>query len=293
MRKITACLSALILVIAVTSINAQGWQKSLSTDFTLTENTYSDSWQGGEAGNITWVWNANGQFEKQFSPKFNFRNTSKLSFGQTHSQDKVTKKWAKPVKSTDLIDIENLGRFTLHSYVDPYAAFRIQSQFLDASVPDINRYFSPLQLTESAGFAREIYKDEKNDLLTRLGFALRQIITKDVVSVDPDETETNSTNDGGLESVTDLALTVAETMQFTSKLTLYKAFFYSKADELKGTPNEDDWKQIDVNWENQLNVSVVKYVTVSLYMQLLYDKEVIDRGRFKQTLALGLKYTLF
>jgi hypothetical protein len=30
-----------------------------------------------------------------------------------------------------------------------------------------------------------------------------------------------------------------------------------------------------------------------LYMQLLYDKEIDLKGRFKQTLALGLTYKLF
>jgi hypothetical protein len=293
MMRIAAILIPLIITVCFAPVGAEGWEKSFDTDFTLTQNAYSDSWTGGEAGNISWVWNANGEFERQFSPKFNFKNTSKLSFGQTHIQDKETKDWAKPEKSTDLIDIENLGRFTLQSYVDPYVAFRIESQFLDASVAGIKRYFNPMKLTESAGIAREFYKTEKNSLLSRLGFALRQIFTKDVISVDPDETESNSTNDGGFESVTDLKLTVSETLKFTSKLSLYKALFYSESDAVKGTPQEDYWKQVDINWENKLSASVAKYVTVSLYTQLLYDKEVDLRGRFKQTLALGLTYKLF
>lgn len=291
--KTAIVFTLLMTTLLFSSAGAEGWKRSLDTDFTLTQNAYSDSWTGGEAGNISWVWNANGEFERQLSPKFNFKNTSKLSFGQTHNQNKETKDWAKPVKSTDLIDIENVGRLTLHSYVDPYVAFRIESQFLDASVVGINRYLNPMKLTESAGIAREFYKTEKNALLSRLGFATRQILTKDVISIDPDQTESNSTNDGGFESVTDLKLTLSETLKFTSKLSMYKAIFYSKADDVKGTPQEDYWKQVDINWENKLSAAVVKYVTVSLYTQLLYDKEADLRGRFKQTLALGLTYKLF
>ena len=65
--------------------------------------------------------------------------------------------------------------------------------------------------------------------------------------------------------------------------------FFSESDEA-GT---DDWKAIDVNWENRVSAAVAKYVTVSLYLQLLYDKETDTRGRFKETLALGLTYKLF
>ncbi|UCE67516.1 MAG: DUF3078 domain-containing protein [Candidatus Zixiibacteriota bacterium] len=272
---------------------AEPWSKSFDTDLTLTQNSYSDSWTGGEAGNVSWVWNANGLFEKQVSPKFKFRNASKFSFGQTHIQDSETKDWTKPKKSTDLIDIENLGLFTLHTYVDPFVGLRFESQFLDASVPGVNLYLNPKKITESAGVARQFYKKEKDELLSRLGFALRQILTEMVIDTLLEETETETTNDGGLESVTDLNLTLSKTLKFTSKLSLYKALFFSESDELEGTPQADYWKAIDINWENRLAAAVSKYITVSLYMQLLYDKQLDKRGRLKETLSLGITYKLF
>jgi hypothetical protein len=179
MRSFVMTIFSLIFVFTVS--RAEPWSKSFDTDLTLTQNSYSDSWTGGEAGNVSWVWNANGLFEKQASPKFKFRNTSKFSFGQTHTQNKDTKNWAKPTKSTDLIDIENLGLFTLHAYVDPYVGLRFESQFLDASIPGKNLYFNPKKITESAGVARQFYKKEKDELLSRVGFAFRQIITEMVI----------------------------------------------------------------------------------------------------------------
>ena len=62
---------------------------------------------------------------------------------------------------------------------------------------------------------------------------------------------------------------------------------------MKGTSEEVYWKEVDVNWENNVSVSVARYVTVSLYIQLLYDKEIAKKGRFKETLSLGLAYKLF
>ncbi len=272
---------------------AHPWKKSVDLGLTVTQNSYSDSWTGGEAGNVNWVALANSVFEKKFSEIINSKTTAKFSFGQTHSQDQQTKKWAKPTKSTDLLDIETLTRFTLKMWVDPYLAFRFESQFLDASVPEVKRYVNPKKLTESGGVSRVFYKTENNEILSRLGLALRQIITEEVVDTVMKKTEINSTSDGGIESVSDVRLTLSDKISYTSKLSLYKAFFFSESDKVKGTPQEDYWKEVDVNWENTISVSISKYVNVALYNQLLYDKDISKKGRFKETLSLGLVYKLF
>jgi hypothetical protein len=273
--------------------SADPWKRSVDLGLTVTQNSYSDSWTGGEVGNLTWVALANSVFEKKFSERLDSKTTAKFSFGQTHSQNQETKKWAKPTKSTDLMDVETLTRFTLKMWVDPYLAFRFESQFLDASVPEVKRYINPKKLTESGGVSRTFYKTEKDEILTRLGLALRQIITEEVVDTVMQKTEINSTSDGGIESVSDVRLTLSDKISYTSKLSLYKAFFFSESDELKGTPEEDYWKEVDINWENSVSVSISKYVVVSLYTQLLYDKQISKKGRFKETLSLGLTYKIF
>ncbi len=292
MKKAAAISLAAVMLFAA-NLSANPWSKSLDLNLTITQNSYSDSWKGGEAGSASWAANAAGIFEKQASASFRNKTTVKLSFGQTHVQDKDTKQWAKPQKSTDLIDIENLGLFTLNSFVDPYIALRLEAQFLDASVSEIGRYFSPAKFTESGGIARVFYRADKNELISRLGFALRQTVTSTVVDTAAKTTETKSTQDGGVEMVSDFKQAISSTLMITSKLSLYKALFFSKADDFKGTVAEDYWKAVDINFENKISASVAKYVEVSLYLQTLYDKEIDLRGRFKQTLALGLTYKLF
>ncbi|MCK4427399.1 MAG: DUF3078 domain-containing protein [candidate division Zixibacteria bacterium] len=272
---------------------ADPWKKSVDLDLTATQNSYSDNWAGGEAGNVSWMVLANSVFEKKLSEILSSKTTAKFAFGQTHTQDQETKKWAKPTKSTDLVDIETLTRFTLKTWVDPYLAFRFESQFLDASVPQVKRYFSPKKLTESIGISRVFYKTENNEFLSRLGFGLRQIITEDIVDTLAKKTKTSSTNDGGIESVSDVKFTLSDKVSYTSKLSLYKALFFSESDKFKGTPEGDYWKEVDVNWENTISVSISKYISVSLLTQLLYDKEINKKGRFKETLSLGLTYKLF
>jgi len=274
------------------SDSASAWKTAIIVDLTTTQAAYSDSWVGGEAGSFNWVGNLNGSAEKQLQPRVNFKSTLKMSFGQTHTQDKDTKNWNKPVKSTDLIDWENVARFTFGGYVDPYAAFRVETQFLDASFDAKKRYLNPIKLTESGGIARVFYDKEDGQIMSRLGLAIRQMMDKQITDTVALSTQNVSTTDGGFESVTDVSYAFNERLKYTGKLTLYKALFYSEKDAVQGTPFENDWKAIDVNWENIINAQISKIVTVNLYLQLLYDKQVSVKGRLKETLGIGFVFNL-
>lgn len=286
------------LLVSVTSFASESdttfaWKKKLDLGINVTQSSYSDNWTGGEASNVTWVANANGVFEKQTSPKFNTRTIVKLAFGQTLNQDPETKDWKEPVKSTDKIDIESVARFTLGYFVDPYGALRLETQFVDKSVDSIARYFNPAIVTASAGAAKELWsRPEKDELISRLGIAVKNTFNQDIIDYSTGDTEIYRATEGGLESVTDLSVTFDDNVSLISKLTLFKAFLNSEKDELEGTEEEDYWKTVDVNLENTLTVQVNTYIQVSLYTQLLYDKEIDLGGRFKETLALGVTYKL-
>jgi len=268
-----------------------GWKTSMIVDITTTQTAYSDSWVGGEVGSFSWVGNLNSTAEKQLKLWFNYRSTLKLSFGQTLTQD-TSKTWDKPRKSTDLIDWDNVGRFTLHKFIDPYIAFRLESQFVDASIYAKKRYFSPLTLTQSFGFARKFYEKDKDQILSRLGLAVKEHFRKGIVDSVNLITEDSTFVDGGIESVTDFTMTFNEKLNVTSKLSLYKALFFSDKDGVKGTPEEDYWKAIDVNWENIVSASITNIITVNFYTKFLYDKQISHKGRFKETLGIGFVFKL-
>jgi hypothetical protein len=105
-------------------------------------------------------------------------------------------------------------------------------------------------------------------------------------------TDSETETDAGIESVSEADLPLHKNIRFYGKLSLFKALSYSKSDELKGTPGENYWKSIDVNFENSLNAAVTKIISVNLYLQLLYDKEISKKGRLKETLALGLTFRM-
>jgi len=291
-----ACLLAMTMTLqAQDTVAVPKWTKSLVTNLMVTQTSYSDSWVGGEAGSVNWVWNLDGTAERPLSAKVNFKSTLRLKFGQTLTQDAETKDWTKPRKSTDLIDWENVIRFTLGGAIDPYAAFRLESQFFDGTVEAKKLYLSPLKLTESFGVAREFYKKENEVVSSRFGLALRQIFKTSIIGLDPIVTDDSTITDGGLESVSDATLKLAENISYVGKLSIFKALFSSESGREHPLGAHDVgvyWASPDVNWENTFTAAVSKLINVSLYTQVLYDKDIDKRARFKETLALGFTYKM-
>ncbi|MFH1681621.1 MAG: hypothetical protein ABIH26_13395 [Candidatus Eisenbacteria bacterium] len=307
------------------------WYPSLESGLNITQSTYSDNWGGGDKGSVVWALITNGSLESQLNEKANTKSLVKLAFGQTHQQavrTDGTRGWDKPEKSTDLVDLESILRFTLGWHVDPYVSGRFESQLQDVSdASGRTLYLNPLKFKESGGVAREFIKEENRELLSRFGFTFRQSSRK--FFVDPtvgDETESEMTNDGGLEWVTDYRTKILDDqVSWTSKLGLYQPVFYSFSDILDGLSAEDlaaagapsdvaDYPMaLDVDWENIFSTQITKYLSVNLYLRWIYDKydntvpptetaegglanpddmrsAIRKAGQFKQTLSIGITY---
>ena len=100
------------------------WVPKLDIGMVLAQSAYSDNWNGSEQGQIAWNFILNSALTNQFTRKWNWRNQLKLAFGHTHNQkfsveDPGVRVWDHPEKTTDLIDLESLLRFTLGKWVDP------------------------------------------------------------------------------------------------------------------------------------------------------------------------------
>ena len=75
-----------LLLIVPVMLTAENWKLASDVNLALTQSTYSNSWQGTELSNITWVASSNTSAEKQLKPWLNSKTTLKLAFGQTHLQ---------------------------------------------------------------------------------------------------------------------------------------------------------------------------------------------------------------
>lgn len=276
-----------------TGTDPKAWKISSDINLTQTQNTYSDNWEGDESGSISWAFNLNFLAEKQLSTTLNSRNTMKLAFGQTHTQVQETNDWLVPAKSTDLIDLESVLRYQFGGFVDPYISGHLVSQFTDKRDPDKVHNINPITLTEAIGAAKDLLKNDDTEWIARLGFGARQLFDRNALQADSTR-DSKTTTDAGFEFVSELKTPlVKDRLKLTSKLIIFQAVTYSEADELEGLEEEDYWKSPDINFENIFTANITKYVMVNLYTQLLYDKQVDKGGRFKETLSLGLTYTLF
>jgi hypothetical protein len=141
------------------------------------------------------------------------------------------------------------------------------------------RPINPIKFTESFGIARTLAKQDKLEWNARFGFGFRQKLNRLIPS------GIRTTNDGGLEFVTDFITPLAQDrITYSSKFTLFQAIFRS------GTNLNNNWKSPDANWENIFTAGITKYLMVNLYTQLLYEKEVETGIQIKETLALGLTF---
>ena len=275
----------LLLILAV-SLSAEGWKKTGDFNLMLSQSYYSDNWTGTEIGNVTWSASFNFIMEKQLNAMLYDKNTLILSFGQTHNQvpdDMGDLHWEKPTISTDVIDYENMLSFTLQKFVDPYLAFRWESNYVDETDPEETFYINPNILTLSLGAQKILINKDMQNLETRLGGAYKNIINQ------------NSDYDGQSNAGAEMLLSYwhkipSEMGKFTSTLRLYQALM-SSVDDVDDP--DENWKAMDVEFKNTLTFKFNSYIGLKLYFEMLYDKEVLDETRYQENLGVNLSYSLF
>lgn len=281
---IRSVVTALALCFAVgitfTTVGAEeeqepGWKNELVFNFNLTQASF-DNWAQGGENTLGWQVGLNGKFT-HFGATHEWANTAKLAYGMQKVGD------AEARKSVDEIKLETVYTYKAGFFVDPYAATTAQTQFSngflyeDSGKTAISGFLDPGYFTQSAGIGRSYGKI----LQSRLGFAVKETIADKYPYADDLETEDEIEDtkvEVGMESVTDLSLTLSENLLFTSKLELFS--------------NLEASNEIDVAWDNLLAAKVQEYVTVSLNVKVFYDRDISTKRQIRQSLAIGLTYTL-
>lgn len=264
-------------LVAICSGAAAGeWQKSADLGLMFSQSGYSGSWAGSELGTVVWTFSGDVAAQKDLGASTNWKNTLKLTYGQTHQERETAagKTWASPLKSTDRIFLESLLRFGVERPITPYVAFAAETQFHDADKHPL----TPALLTESAGFGRQLVKNETTDLTTRVGLGVRQRTAYRIATV----------QDAGLEWVSDLTHTFNPQLNVVSKLRVFQAVT-SNLDASYG----DDWQGTDAALETKFSAQVSKYIQTTLFLEWLYDREISDRGRWREIFGFGVTYKLF
>jgi len=271
-------LSALSLAQTAQPVPEYGWKHGLVAGLTLTQVGFTDWAQGGENA-LAYTIFADGKSIDD-EENSNWTNTYKFAFGQTRLSNQGLR------KADDIIDLSTVFIYKLGTLINPYAAATVKTQFAKGymypmadSAVQVSAFFDPGYLTQSAGVGYQPMKEIK----TRLGFALREIITNkfNQYSDNPetkDKIEKVSV-DGGMESVTDVEWQLDDNILFTMKLEMFAPF--KRFDEIVVRDN------------TSLVAKVNKYITAMFNVQLINEKRVTPRTQIKETIALGLSYTLF
>jgi len=280
-----------VLLISVVNVYAQekspppasppdtvyGWKNSLVAGLTLTQVAYRDWVQGGDNA-LSWTFSADGKSTMD-KPETKWSNSYKFAFGQARLGSQGLR------KTDDRIELETVLLYKAGLLVDPYAGATLKTQFAkgytyDASGTgtEVSQFFDPAYLTQSAGVAYQPIKEAK----TRLGLGLREIITNkfNQYADDPATKEVEKTSvEGGLESVTNLDWPIDENLLLTSQLEVFAAFKKFDNPVLRNITS--------------LTAKVSKYVVAIFTVQIIKEPQVSSKAQIKETIALGLSYTIF
>lgn len=273
MRKATTVLVLILAGIAAAQAD-NAWQQKFGFSLMLNEGYYSDNWAGEEKTSGSATASIDHAAQKQLARALKFEHAIGLAFGQqVTDEDTLGWQWSK---SEDKIRLDEVLRFTLGLWVDPYVSGALKSQFIDGRDTTVERYIHPVELLEAAGVGRTFFESEQRMLKSQLGAASRQLF---------DELDTLGTvADAGVTWSTDFRTQLGTPEAgYSSKLVLYKPLVSFGSGHPVGT-----WPQLD--WQHELGAKIGKYITAKAFVNLLYDEIVHDKLRLKQTLGLGLSY---
>ena len=246
-----------------------GWNLASVANLNLTQASFTD-WAPGGENSLAFTAGLTGG-ATHVAQDIRWANYLNLRFGQSRLGD-------------DEIYLESLVLWMVWETVHPYVSATFRTQFAPGyTYPDaapkveVSNFFDPAYLTQSAGLAWE----PSSLFTTRLGVGAREVFT----SKHPEYADDPKTADiektriwGGLESVSMLKWEFAENMAFISRLELFAPF--------------DAIDRVVLRSDNFLTAKVNEYVNVGINAQFVNDVNVSPYTQVKQTLSLGVSYTL-
>ena len=271
-------------------IGPQHWFSDILLGLDANQLSINSNWKGGGKSNFTWKIYARMEFTYQ-RQRYNWKNSIYCAFGQISVKE--DEKWRSPEKSTDIIDFDSVLKFTLEKLIDPYIAFSLNTQFHEGYNPKtkqlVSRFANPLQLSQSAGMARNILSKKKLQLTTRVGYAAKEFITteKQFRKLWTGDEAKWMKMDGGIEWLTETKSEFNKRIVLTNKLKLFQAIFSSISPQKDAKKN---WRKLDIYWEHTFTAKLTQYVVFNAIIKFIYDRDTTPGGQFWENTSLGLSY---
>ena len=283
MRKIIAFGTIILFFLSTLSFAQQdstknfGWFPKGIAGLNVSQIALSNWTQGGD-NSLTW--SLSGDFGlKYLDENLTFDNTLKLAYGRTKSGGQEFRTNDNELYLVNLLS-KNIDGWEIVPFFSNSVRTSITKgyDYTTTLQTEIADFFDPGYITQSLGFTYSKHKI----FTTRLGFAAQEVFSK-VNTKYTDDPETSKIEtfklDIGLESVTSSEVTIAENLLFKSNLRLFSRFKKLSV-----------W---DVRWDNLLIAKINDFMNVNLGFLFVYQEDQSKQGQIKQTLQLGIVYTLF
>lgn len=252
------------------------WIPSLVTGLGLNQVAFTNWVKGGE-NSIAWTLFGDFKLNRE-SDTWSFKNQIKAAYGRAKIGSDV-------YKTTDNdFYMEDVAIYNVGWAVSPFFSNSIRTQvakgydYKVAGSPNISDFFDPGYITQTIGFTYDKYPS----VITRLGLAFQEVITNKFTQYSDDPETLNEIEkfkfETGIESVTDVNLTLDTNLLYTSKLRLFSRF-----------ESLDVW---DVRWDNTITAKVNSWLNVNFTYLAVYEKAQSPFTQTKQTLQIGIVYTL-
>lgn len=243
----------------------------------ISQIAFSDWSQGGDNSITYSVFGIFGL--NYYTETWGFKNYMKLTYGQT-------KIGSANFKTNDNeFYLENVFSLKIGWAIDPYISNNVRSsltagyKYEDTITIKTTEFFDPGYLTQSIGFAY----DKDKVIKTRLGIAIQETFTNKLRQYTDDPETTDEVEafkfETGIESVTDLNLSVAENILYNSKLRLFTRFKHLAI-----------W---DVRWDNQVTAKVNSWLNVNFNYIVVYERSQSIKTQIKEALQVGVAFNLF
>ncbi len=299
MRKIILIFSTLLFASSLTlaqSDTTNYWLTKGNAQVLVNQASFTNWAQGGNNSvSGTALLNYNITYDDSLTI---WENVFDFGYGLINTKEFGTR------KNEDKIDL--LSNFNHIAAKDLYYSgkFNFKSQFVEGyNYPndsvEVSNFLAPAYVILSAGMTYKPNSDFSFYLSPATG--KMTIVNDDTLSAQGAYGVTPGDKirmEFGAYATLDYKKALMENITFKSKLDLFNNYT---------DPKSENRANIDVNWENSLNLTVNEYITVNIFAHLIYDHDILvplfkevdgeevsdgvgRRLQVKQTLGLGFSY---
>jgi hypothetical protein len=255
----------------VPAVADTSWKHTMIVSANVTEIAFTNWVQGGENA-LAYALFLEGK-SAYAKDVLEWVNMYKFGYGQARLASLGIR------KTDDKIILESVLTYKIGTLINPFVSASLKTQFTEGVMYDaqgietpVSNFFDPAYIMQTAGVGYQPIKEVR----TRLGLGLREIVTDTYTRYYTDGEKVQV--DAGLESVTELGWTVMENVILNSKLEVYVPV--------------KQFSQTTIISDNTISAKVNKYLSMNFNVFLINDPKIQAKTQVKQTLALGINFTV-